>query len=565
MAMSEANSDNQPGSGGPAHGQLSLWDTVSIIVGIVIGSSIFTTAPTIFEGVAGPWEALGLWLFCGILSFVGALCYAELATTYPRYGGDYVYLTRGFDRPIGFLFGWAQLAVVLSASTGAMAFIFGDYGTALIGVNADTERTALEVVEKPYKELKGQYDKAIAEAKADKNAKVDEKNWETRLALAKAQAAPAVAHAEVMLQIRQNEVALVAAQMGIGAVLAITLLNFFGVVLGKWMQNGLVIIKLVGLALIVVAALWSSAETPFAVTNPTRGGGGFSVSMILILYAFGGWNDAAFVAADLRDRRNITKALLFGTLGVTGIYLLVNFAYILGLGFESARFAYPNIAAHVLNKAFGDTGSVIISLIVMTSALGAMNGLIYTGSRVYLSLGAEHRVFGLLGHWNATLKAPIWSLIAQAAVTISMILAVGTQAGRDLIDQGLSLVGVDKIPWGQYFGGFNTLFAGGAPVFWIFFLLTGFSMFALRARDPKIERPFKLQAPWYPLLPIIFCGMCLFGFYAAMRYAGWVSLLGFIPLFLGLPLYWLSGSGPTPEQVEPTPTDPGDDRIQAAR
>ena len=108
--MSEATPENQPGG----HGQLSLWDTVSIIIGIVIGSSIFETAPAIFENVYNPWQGLGVWLFCGALSFVGALCYAELATTYPRDGGDYVYLTRGLDRPMGFLFGWSQLSVILS-------------------------------------------------------------------------------------------------------------------------------------------------------------------------------------------------------------------------------------------------------------------------------------------------------------------------------------------------------------------------------------------------------------------------------------------------------------------
>ena len=112
---------------GPGHAKLGLWDTVSIIVGIVIGSSVFTTPPTIFSNVPGPWEALGVWFVGGVLSLIGALCYAELATTYPRSGGDYVYLTRAFGRPVGFLFGWAQLAVILSGSTGAMAFIFGEY------------------------------------------------------------------------------------------------------------------------------------------------------------------------------------------------------------------------------------------------------------------------------------------------------------------------------------------------------------------------------------------------------------------------------------------------------
>jgi basic amino acid/polyamine antiporter, APA family len=471
--------------GSPGHGQLSLWDTVSIIIGIVIGSSIFETAPAIFENVYNPWQGLGIWLFCGFLSFVGALCYAELATTYPRSGGDYVYLTRGLDRPMGFLFGWSQLSVILSGSAGAMAFIFGKYCAGLFNVP-------------------------------------------------------------------EENIDVFAIQVGIGAVVVLTLMNFFGVVLGKWVQNVLVIVKLGGLALIIVAGLIAWKADAFHVPAGTRPPdyGGISVAIILVLYAFGGWNDAAFVAADMKDVRSIPKALLIGTLGITLIYLLVNFAYLLGLGFEETRSAYPNIAAHLLRKAFGEAGSIIISILVMISALGAMNGLIFTGSRVYLSLGKEHRVFSLLGHWNATLKAPIWSLLAQAVVTILMMLAVGTVTARSAIDATLDVIGIG-IDWSFYRGGFFTLFAGTAPVFWIFFLLTGIAMFALRARDPKITRPFFLRAPWYPLLPMIFCGMCLFGFYAAMRYAGWVSLLGFIPLFLGLPLYWLSDSGETPPEPQP--------------
>lgn len=484
--MSQTTVANQAGDAatGPSHGQLSLWDTISIIVGIVIGSSIFTTPPVIFENVAGPWEALGIWFFCGVLAFIGALCYAELATTYPRNGGDYVYLTRAFDRPVGFLFGWAQLAVILSSSTGAMGFIFGQYCAGLFGIGGE-------------------------------------------------------------------EKFLFAAQAGIAAIAVLTIMNFFGVLLGKWVQNGLVIVKLLGLALIVIAACVSPAKDSFQVAEgTTRGSGGIPLAMILVLYAYGGWNDMAFVAADLRDRRNIPKALLLGTVGIMLIYLVVNFAYMLGLGFMESRKFRETIAADVLENAFGNMGGKLISIIVMTSALGAMNGLIFTGSRVYVSLGSEHRVFGLLGHWNATLKSPIWSLLAQALVSISMILTVGTETGQTSFNNALQSVGISPIPWKgpPYFTGFGALFAGGAPVFWIFFLLTGFSMFALRARDPGIARPFKLKAPFYPILPIIFCGMCLFGFMSAMAYAGWVSLLGFVPLFLGLPLYWLSGTGP--EQPE---------------
>jgi len=453
------------------HGQLGLWDTVSIIIGIVIGSSIFTTATTIFGNLPGPWEALGIWFLCGVLSLVGALCYAELATTYPRAGGDYVYLTRAFGRPVGFLFGWAQLVVILSGSTGMMAFIFGEYCANLFQIPSET-KMAFTV------------------------------------------------------------------EIAVAAVAGITLMNFFGVVLGKWVQNLLVLVKLVGLGAIVVAGLMAgSAEgwVPSAAGDQNLG-----VAVILVLYAYGGWNDAAFVASDMRDRRLIPKALILSTIGITLIYLAVNAAYILSLGFPEVQKFKPAIAADVL-RPMGAAGFKVMCLVVMVSALGAMNGLIFTGSRVYSSLGAEHSVFALLGHWQPRFRSPVWSLLAQGAITVAMIFMVGTQHGRDSIDYVLSAVGI-AIPWGQYFGGFNTLFAGTAPVFWVFFLLTGVSVFVLRIKDRDIERPFRLAFPWFPVLPLIFCGMCVFGFYSAINYAKSVSLIGWVPLLLGLPLFFLSRS-----------------------
>src|SRR5438874_10095700 len=115
----------------PVKAQLGLWDAVSIIIGIVVGAGIYETPPLILQNVSGPGVALGVWALAGLLALVGALCYAELASTYPRSGGDYVYLTRAYGRWCGFLFGWAQLAVILTASIAMMAFVFGDYAARL--------------------------------------------------------------------------------------------------------------------------------------------------------------------------------------------------------------------------------------------------------------------------------------------------------------------------------------------------------------------------------------------------------------------------------------------------
>lgn len=464
-------------------GKLGVWDTVCIIVGIVIGSSIFKTPPIIFENILTPWGGLGIWLLGGALSLVGALCYAELATTYPKSGGDYVYLTRAFGRPVGFLFGWAQLVVILSGSTGAMAFIFGQYASELFQIPGD--------------------DKA----------------------------------GFVMLA-------------AFTAVFALSLLNFFGVVFGKKVQDLLVVLKLIGLALIVIAGLIFSSPDAFSIPEGvtlTRDKG-IGVALILVLYAYGGWNDAAFVASDLREPRTITKALVLGTLLITGVYLLVNLAYILSYGWLGIRQFNPALAVGVLEPMSG-AASKIIAILVMISALGAINGLIFTGSRVYASLGAEHRVFSLLGKWNPTFKAPINAILVQAAITLIMIVQVGTETGRQWTDNILTSVGIPSIPWGRFFNdGFDTLFAGTAPVFWIFFLLTGLSVFALRAKDPALPRPFRLAFPWYPLLPLVFCCMCIFGIHSAINYAGWVSLIGFVPLAIGVPLYLISSTRSTNSQ-----------------
>ena len=103
-----------------ARQQLGVWDSVSIIVGIVIGVGIHETAPTVMANAGSATMTMVFWVAGGVLSLLGALCYAELASAYPRSGGEYCYLTRAFGRPTGFLFGWSQLTVVRTGNVGMM-------------------------------------------------------------------------------------------------------------------------------------------------------------------------------------------------------------------------------------------------------------------------------------------------------------------------------------------------------------------------------------------------------------------------------------------------------------
>ena len=449
--------------------RLNFWDAVSIIIGIVVGTAIFRTPKMVFLNVPGPWYALGVWVLGGVLCLFGAVCYGELATTYPRNGGDYEYLSRAYGRWMGFLFGWAQLAVILTGSIGIMAYVFADYGAQL---------------------------------------------WNLQQA------------AVVWL--------------AVAAVLALSALNLLGIVCGKVVQNLLSGAKVLGLVAVACAGLfWGSIDTLQSTQFPAQPmESGLGLALVFVLFAYGGWNDTAFVAAEVRNRhRNLPWALILGIAGITIIYVAVNAAYLAVLGFDAAR-QTPTPAADVMQQVAGPWGAKAISVLVMVSALGAINGMILTGSRVYATLGEDHRLFAWLARWNPRNAAPIAALIAQACVSLLLIFAVGAAAGRNVIDFSLNLIGLPGLPWDKYFGGFDTLLAGTAPVFWTFFLLTGVSVFVLRIKNPRRERPFTI--PWFPLPPIVFCGTCIYMLYSTLSYARFLALLGIVPLAIGLPLYWIS-------------------------
>jgi amino acid transporter len=237
------------------------------------------------------------------------------------------------------------------------------------------------------------------------------------------------------------------------------------------------------------------------------------------------------VAAEVRDqRRNLPRALVIGVAGITAVYLAVNAAYLSALGYESARHTLTP-AADVMEHAVGPWGGRAISLLVMLSALGAINGMILTGSRIYAVWGADYPALAWLGAWNRKSATPTSAIVLQAAIAMFLILLVGTDAGRQLLDKALVRVGLSAMPWTEFSGGFETLVAGSAPAYWALCLLTGIGLFVLRGKDRTIERPFRV--PLFPLPALVFCGTCAYMLRASLVYARWLSLLGFVPLVLG--------------------------------
>jgi APA family basic amino acid/polyamine antiporter len=444
--------------------RLGLRDAVSIIVGIVVGTAIFRSTGGVFHSSGGPWGAMGLWLVGGVLTLCGALTYAELATTYPRDGGDYEYLRRAFGPWCGFLFAWVQLMAVISGNIAIMSYAFADYA---------------------LRTWPGLKEQAI---------------WLS--------VAPAV---------------------------VLSLLNASGVVAGKATQNLLTAAKVLGLGAVVVAACFVGSANPqgqaaTAGAQATNWG----LALVFVLYAYGGWGHAVFVAAEVRDqRRNMPRALVLAIVGITLIYLAVNAAYLHALGFDAAQqTATP--AADAMEKVCGAWGGRAIGILVMLSALGAINGMILTGTRVYATWGEDYPAFGWLGTWNRRLAAPIHAIAVQAAVAVLLILLMGTAGGRALFDAALRMVGVAELPWEKYGGGFETLVAGSAPVFWGFFFLGGVSVFVLRFKDREASRPFSV--PLYPLTPLVFCASSLYLAWSSLDYARWLTLIGVVPLAIGAAL-----------------------------
>jgi amino acid transporter len=468
--------------------KLGLWDAVSIIVGIIIGVGIFETPASIFAALPSIWAALGVWVVGGLVALIGALCFAELATTYPRSGGEYVYLTRAFGPLAGFLFAWAQLTVIRPGSIGAVAYVFAFY-------------------------------------------------------------------ADTMLGLQGHGIFLLASL----SVITLTLINVLGVVLGAWTQNLLTAAKVLGLvALVVVGFACGSPDNLAGQAVPSSGSwfsllAALATVMMAVLWTYSGWQEAAYVVAEIKDRRrSIPRALLLGTAAVTVIYVVVNAAYVYGLGFQAIQERQSTFAAGMLELGLPGLGAKAMAVLVIVSALGAINGMIFTTARIYAEFGLDHRLFSPLSHWSRRLGTPARALIVTGVITLVLISGVSLYEwwnARNVPLLGASSVGLMAAPAGPVgelttavaipaptSNTFNTMLEYTAAVFWFFFLLTSLAFFMLRRIDGDVYRPFRV--PLYPYIPLIFCAWCAGMTIGVIVDQPIVSLVGLGTLLVGLPFYF---------------------------
>ncbi len=425
---------------------LGLRQAVALIVGVVIGAGIFKS-PSIVAGLSGSADWMfAMWILGGLVSLVGALCYSELTTAYPHPGGDYHFLHRAYGRATAFLFGWARFAVITTGSIALLAFVFGDYMQQAVPLSFLPE------------------------------------GW----------GATAYACAVIVV---------------------LSLLNLQGLRAGAGAQMWLTLAEIGGLLLLVAAAAFftdgAPAAAPALATTDAAAPVSFGMAMVFVLLTYGGWNEAAYISAEIRGGgASMVRALTLSILIITTLYLMVTWACLQVLGMQGMA-SSEALAADVMGIAFGASGEKVISILVAISALTSINATMIVGARTGFAMGRDWRSLRKLGRWNDANSTPTVAMSIQCAAA-------------------LVLVGI-----GVAFGsGFKAMVEFTAPVFWLFFLLSGVSLFVLRRREPDLPRPFRV--PLYPLLPLLFCATCAYMLWSSLSYVYSQSLGGLNAAWIGV-------------------------------
>jgi amino acid transporter len=314
-------------------------------------------------------------------------------------------------------------------------------------------------------------------------------------------------------------------------VVVLTLVNYAGIREGKLTQNFFTFLECSGLVLIVVAGfVFAPDPAPLPAASagtPWYMGAGIGSAMVFVLFTYGGWNDAAYISAEVRERkRNMARALLASIGIVTLLYVLVNLAYLKGLGYDSLARS-DAVAADLLKRAWGPFGEKLISMMIAIAALTSVNGSMIVGARSNFALGQDWPIFRFLARWDERSGSPRVAMLVQGAIALALVIFGAFQNA-----------------------GFTGLVEYSLPVFWGFFMLTGIALFVLRVKEPGAERPFPV--PGYPIVPGIFVLTCGYLLYTSLAYHGRHALVGLGVLAVGaiVMLFGIRGrkaaSGPRP-------------------
>lgn len=351
VSSSETEQAHQPTK------NLTTADGVAVLVGVVIGIGIFGFPPLVAEHSASPLIYMALWIGGGLVALVGALCYAELGSSYPDAGGEYHILKRAWGGGVSTLFAWGRGTVIQTGSIAAAAFIYGEYAQQLLPLGS----------------------------------------W-----------GPALHAAMVVFVLTALNLAGTHPTKCLQTLFtSVTVLALLSVIAGGLLMADPDTTRIV--------------EPSTADAGLGNLSGALGMGMVFVLLTYGGWNEAAYLSGELRDPgRTVSRVLLIGVLLISAVYVLANLAYLHIFGLEGLR-QTSAVGAELMRIVAGPLGAALLSIMVCVAALSTINATILTGARVYYALGRDRPQLSALANWNPSRGTPTRALLLQGAITLILI------------------------------------------------------------------------------------------------------------------------------------------------
>jgi APA family basic amino acid/polyamine antiporter len=344
----------------PAARQLSLFDATMLVMGGVIGVGIFFTPGSVAGLLPVPAAFFGVWLLGGLVAIAGAMTFAELAATFPRAGGWFVYLREAFGRFPAFLFAWVVLLVI---STGAAAIV-ADFCAGQVCV------------------LAWGLDGTPAGA---------------RMAIAAA------------LLVGLTLVSLMGVKNGALLQNLCMLLKLAALAV------------LAGGALLFTTAGSGVPLEPLAAATPPGLGRGLVLAMLPVLFSYGGWPLVTYIAPSVRDpQRTLPRAIVLGMAGVVAVYFAMNAAYVKVLGLPTLA-AGQDIAARLAQATVGAAGGTLLVAAMAVSAFGICAAIVLASPFLYVAMAREGLFFRRFGALSPRTGAPVLALLVQGAVALAYL------------------------------------------------------------------------------------------------------------------------------------------------
>ena len=439
---------------------IGLSGATLLVVGSVIGSGIFLTTGLMVQELPSTSLVLAAWVAGGLLAMAGGLTYAEMGSMYPRSGGLYVFLSEAYGPVWGFLIGWACLLVILTGSVAAVAVGFAEYFSYFFP-SLGTDRI-LVTFDMPWGA------------------------W--RISAGQVVAAASIA--------------------------VITAVNYVGARSGNVANTILTVAKVGGLILIPLLAIAymrvDPALTPMVPPDAVRPFASFGVIMIAVMWTYEGWYYVAFAAGEIKDAaRTVPRALIYGTIALTTIYVSVNLAYVFALTLEEMS-GVTRIAEKAVTALVGPGGAALVAATVVVSTFGCNVAGVIASSRTCFAMAADGRFFAAAARVHPVHRTP----------HVALLVTSGWSAFLTLTD------------------GYEALFTYVTFASVLFGTLGGVAIFVLRTRRPEVPRPYR--ALGYPVVPALYVlgSLALVGNTLSERPLESIAGLGLVAIGLPFYFYW---------------------------